>query len=172
MASILNKFEEKTKILASKVNQNFEFLQEDIATLTDSVDSKLSSNKESILDDIQTVKESLESGKLNTSLDNLDTAAFEKITNSLMPNYDAGVDIKSLKEYTIPNDGWVFARMRGDWTVSFGQILVNGKEVTNFYGFEGSRGSDNVWFPVGKDSILTKTTTNITCVFYPCKGEK
>lgn len=60
MASVLHKFEEKTKILASKVNENFEFLQEDIATLTDSVDSKLSSNKESILSDIETVKTSLE----------------------------------------------------------------------------------------------------------------
>lgn len=60
MASVLNKFEEKTKILASKVNQNFEMLQTDIRTLDEAIDSKLSNTKENILSDIETVKESLE----------------------------------------------------------------------------------------------------------------
>lgn len=60
MASVLNKFEEKTKILASKVNENFEFLQKDIATVNESIAPMVTNIKETILADVQTVKESLE----------------------------------------------------------------------------------------------------------------
>lgn len=101
MASVLNKFEEKTKILASKVNENFEFLQNDIGVLGESIDSKLSSTKESILSDIQTVKESLENGKAENDLSNVEGSI---LTNALMPDYSKPTERIITTEYIADTD--------------------------------------------------------------------
>lgn len=60
MANVLHKFVSNTKISPSQVNENFEFLKEDITTVSESINPKVTSIKETILSDVQTVKESLE----------------------------------------------------------------------------------------------------------------
>lgn len=110
MASVLHKFEELTKILPSQINENFEFLQEDITTLSESVDSKLSSTKESILGDIEVVKSSLKE-----SIQGLDELPhIIKVSDkSLLPSW-----------YRIYSDGWCEQGGSGK-TDSAGNARVN-----------------------------------------------
>lgn len=109
MASVLNKFEEKTKILASKVNQNFERLQSDIGTLDEEINSKLSNTKENILSDMQTVKESLENGKADITLGNIEPAqSFKDMVFGLtMPDYSKYEERTRETLYRAMEDGWI-----------------------------------------------------------------
>ena len=144
MASVLNKFEEKTKILASKVNQNFEMLQSDIRTLDEEIDSKLSSTKENILSDVQKVKETLEEGKANSDLsniDNLDKIGTTKILDYVLPNTNVA-PITITSGFIAPANGWVFVHGRGYSGGSY-SAKINGFLV---YSYSSDAGLDSASF--------------------------
>jgi hypothetical protein len=138
MASVLNKFEEKTKILASKVNQNFEMLQSDIRTLDEEIDSRLSSTKENILIDIQAVGDS----RADLNLSNITEVGIKKIVEYVLPNTSSETPITITSGFIAPTNGWVYLHGRG-YSGGGYSAKINGFVV---YSYNSDAGLDSASF--------------------------
>lgn len=170
MASVLNKFEEKTKILASKVNENFEMLQSDIRTLDEATDSKLSSTKENILSDIETVKESLENGKADIDLKNVEASQkfIDNVFNWLAPDLENKIDVTNLP-FKAPSYGyWHHFGIN-----TLGYVYINGIRFDHYLWHTSGTapGHQSLTFLLSPgDEVTYEQNKPKNMYFIPCKG--
>lgn len=170
MASVLNKFEEKTKILASKVNQNFEMLQSDISTLDEEIDFKLNSTKESILSDVETVKSSLESGKADINLTNIEASQnfIDNVFNWLAPDFENIIEVKSLP-YTAPSYGyWRHFGLNRTGSININENLLD----TYSWADNNWPGHQSITILLSPGDVISKKSGSVPYYmrFIPCKG--
>jgi hypothetical protein len=165
MASVLNVFEPKSKILASKVNENFELVQTDISEMGQTLNRYVEGEITSVQSNLSSVQATLQEN-INSV-----TAKVGAIFSDIAPNYAAGYSISS--GFIAPSAGWVACYgTSGEgsyttWNADGAEIFRN--DQTRGGGRAGQVVMRSMAY-VEKGSVITRNGENNTAMFYPCKG--
>lgn len=173
MAGILNEFVQNTKILSSKVNENFSIVQDDIIELGQAINSNFTQQLVSVKNDLLTDIET----KLDLSFGNADNIFVENLLKSITPDYSSGVPKSANTEYEAETSGLIYVYGGGYYrdqpkTVA---ITINGANFTYGYGnLRYGETSGDIYFGgtarVSKGDKYKATGNITTFVFYPIKG--
>lgn len=155
MANDLNIFVEKTKILASKVNENFENLQSNITEVGNLVNNelglKIDKVKEDLLVDINSVKEE----KANKDLSNVESDVISTWTNYVFPKWESKINRSANTEYQAETSGFVYiATNEGD-----------GKSYNNWSFSISADGT--AWIEIPVKTIRPDTGRDNRTAFFP-----
>jgi hypothetical protein len=159
MASVLNVFEPKSKILASEVNENFELVQTDISEMGQTLNRYVEGEITSVQSNLSSVQATLQEN-INSV-----TAKVGAVFSDIAPNYKAGYNISN--GFTAPKPGWLyFGGLQDD---SSG-VYIDGVyfEVSYDTGDGQSRGELFVF--VDKETVVNGFSRIREARFYPCKG--
>lgn len=169
MAGILNEFVQNTKILSSKVNENFAIVQDDITELGQALNSNFSTQLVSVKNDLLTDIESISKNKANVKLDNVepDVSFIQKMADYIAPNYEEKISINS--GYTAVESGWVIGFTSGLMYSTYWAAYVNGVNVSHDGGQYNNVGHFTAFVSVG--DVVTWSGYN-SVIFCPCKGVK
>lgn len=159
MASILNVFEPKTKILSAEVNENFELVQSDVAEMGRALNSFVESEVTSLQSNLSSAQATLQNN-INTI-----SSKLSNIYDDIAPNRGAGYSIAS--GWTAPKAGWIYAYKSGDNTTATLKIGSQNAIVDGSHGGYSNLISGSLAF-IAKGEATT--FSNYTCTFYPCKG--
>lgn len=160
MVDILHEFEQKTPIKASEINDNFNYLKdnisdvnEDFISLKEELEAKIVTLNTQIEAQLATFQE-----KLNTAIKNLP---------DYVPDYSNGIDIKT--GWAATSTGWVNwnGGQAGDKSTRY--LYINGVVVGqhSYYKY-----GDNYrcQFLVAEGDVIT-FGSGTSAKFFPCKGE-
>lgn len=165
MASVLNVFEPKSKILASKVNENFELVQTDISEMGQTLNRYVEGEIASVQSNLSSVQATLQE---NIEASFKGRVFVEKVLN-------IGIGTTSLSSY-LPNDGfsylvWVAAlrdAKNADTLYASTDVLTHGVLLLALDGDAG-RSSRSVFFgalPVGPGrKIVTSGSANALTLY-------
>jgi hypothetical protein len=167
MAGILNEFVQNTKILSSKVNENFAIVQDDITELGQALNSNFSTQLVSIKNDLLTDIETVSGQKASKDLSDVEPVSEfkESILEYISPDFSAAYDFGA--GFITPSAGWVYFR---GWQDRYSAVTIGGQvfEVSYDTGDGQSRGA--LSFFVGKGVSITSFESITMARFYPCKG--
>jgi hypothetical protein len=173
MAGILNEFVQNTKILSSKVNENFAIVQDDITELGQALNSNFSTQLVSVKNDLLTDIETVSGQKASKDLSDVEPNSEFKanIMDYVAPNYTAGYSISS--GFIAPSAGWIACYgTSGEgshtaWYVDGAEVFRDDQSWGG--GRAGGQGSRSIAF-IEKGSVVTRSGQDNTAMFYPCKG--
>jgi hypothetical protein len=179
MAHDLNIFVEKTKILASKVNENFENLQANITEVgnlvNDELGLKIDKVKEDLLVDINAVKEE----KANKDLSNVESDVVSNFVNYSFPKWEARISRIANTEYQAETAGFVYiatnesdGKKYSNWGFS---ISADGSAWQEFpvKTIRPDTGRDNrtAFFPIPKGYHYKAPDRSFSAYYFiPCVG--
>lgn len=165
MASILNVFEPKTKILSAEVNENFELVQSDVTEMGRALNTFVESEVTSLQSNLSSAQATLQNN-INTV-----SSKLSNIYDDIAPDYGAGYSVSS--GWTAPKAGWLACYgTSGEgahtaWYVDGAEVFRDDQSWGG--GRAGGQGSRSMAF-VAKGSAVTRSGNNNTAMFYPCKG--
>lgn len=172
MTEILHEFEQEKPIFASEMNDNFNFLQnqieeinEDFGALSEELNAKITTLNTQIDAQIATFQE-----KLNQAIENLPDYSPD-YTNAIKIWEGTGVP----PQWTAPQDGWIYG-LFDSWDGYSSHLAINGIELIRNNGGASKRtGWLGLSFErfIGSGDILTcPVSYSGTIYFAPVKKQK
>lgn len=173
MAGILNEFVQNTKILSSKVNENFAIVQDDIIELGQAINSNFTQQLVSVKNDLLTDIET----KLDLSFGNADNIFVENLLKSITPDYSSGVPKSANTEYEAETSGLLYVYGGGyvknapkSLSITINNISLSIGAGDMSYGETGGGMYWSGTYNVSKGDKYKATGNITTFVFYPIKG--
>lgn len=174
MAGILNEFLPNTKMLSSKVNENFSIVQDDIIELGQAINSNFTQQLVSVKNDLLTDIEEISDSKASKDLSDVEPSTVFKdlILDMVSPNYSAGYSVGN--GFVAPSAGWISISGYSDAGGNNPSAYIDGKRV---FSNEQGAGDDRAGGLtitstafIGKGQKLTTGGRGTSNIFYPCKG--
>lgn len=155
---------------SSVINENFEYLEDAIGDVSDSLTSNVATLNSNIssLSNVVTTLNQAQTEALNDLSDELD-AVSTVASYDTAPDYSSGYQISL--PFTAPTDGYVYAGVNGQDDPHY--VYVNNMPVLGHCGYSGFKWVyTGATFRVSKDDIVTASRADGTHYFYPMKGNQ